>query len=306
VRRTVDPALDTGCEHCISVVEAGARRSPRLLGSVSTNTASAEPLCQHFRMVSDANSGTWVVDLDGVIWLAQEPIPGSADAVGRLRASGVRVLFATNNASPSIGELLEKLDRAGIPTKHDDLVTSAQAAASMLQPDSTAVVCAGEGAREALCSRGVRIVEDPPSDAVVVGMTQDLDYELLATASTAVRMGARFIGTNEDATYPTPQRLLPGAGAILAAVSTAAQATPEIAGKPHGPLVSLLRERAPDVSMVVGDRPSTDGVLAQRLGVPFALVRSGVTRDGREPMSVKPDKQAPDLASLVEQVLETS
>jgi HAD superfamily hydrolase (TIGR01450 family) len=264
------------------------------------------PLCQHCGVAAKLLAGTWVVDLDGVVWLAQEPIPGSADAVDRLRRSGARVLFVTNNASPTVAQLLERLERVGIHAEHDDLITSAQAAASMLQPQSTAVLCAGDGAREALGDRGVRIVSDPPSDAVVVGMTHQLDYEMLATAATAVRMGARFIGTNEDATYPSPDRLLPGAGAILAAVATAAQAKPEIAGKPHGPLVSLLRQRAPDVSMVVGDRPSTDGLLAQRLGVPFSLVLSGVTKDGREPMAVKPDKQAPDLAELVEQVLATS
>ena len=145
---------------------------------------------------------------------------------------------------------------------------------------------------------------DGPADAVVVGWTRHFDFEVLATAAAAVRAGARFIGTNEDATHPTPDRLLPGSGAILAAVATAAQATPEVAGKPHGPLVSLLRERATDISMVVGDRPSTDGLLARRLEVPFALVRTGVTRDGREPMVVDPDEEAPDLATLVGQMLE--
>ena len=138
-----------------------------------------------------------------------------------------------------------------------------------------------------------------PADAVVVGWTRRFDFDLLATAATAIRLGARFIGTNEDPTHPTPQRLLPGSGAILAAVATAAQATPEVAGKPHGPLVALLRSRAPDAVLVVGDRPSTDGALARRLGLPFALVRTGVTSDAREPMVVEPDEEAADLGSLV-------
>lgn len=246
---------------------------------------------------------TWVTDLDGVVWLAERPIPGSARAIDELRASGIRVLFVTNNAAPTVAELISRLGQAGIEADADDLITSAQAAASMLEPGTQAVICADEGVVEALTNRGIEIVPEGPADAVVVGWTRHLDFERLAAASTAVRAGARFIGTNEDATHPTIDRLLPGAGAILAAVATAAQAKPEVAGKPHEALVKLLRDRAPELSVVVGDRPSTDGLLARRLQVPFALVRSGVTRDGREPMVVEPDVEAPDLASLVEKIL---
>jgi ribonucleotide monophosphatase NagD (HAD superfamily) len=87
-------------------------------------------------------------------------------------------------------------------------------------------------------------------------------------------------------------------------VATAAQATPDVAGKPHEPFAALLRARADDAVMMVGDRPSTDGKLAQRLGVPFALVRTGVTADGREPMVVEPDEEAADLGTLVTRHLE--
>jgi len=188
----------------------------------------------------------------------------------------------------------------GIPARPGDLVTSAQAAASLLAAGSTAVVCAGGGVREALADRGVTVVPEGPADAVVVGLTRSFDFDMLATAVTAVRGGARLVGTNEDATYPTPGRLLPGAGALLAAVATAAQATPEVAGKPHEAIVSLLGSRAPDVALVVGDRPSTDGMLARRLGVPFALVRSGVTGQGDPTTGIEPDIDAADLAALVD------
>lgn len=250
-----------------------------------------------------APSDTWIVDLDGVIWLAEEPIAGSADAVNRLRAAGIRVVFATNNAAPRVAELIERLSRAGIECSGDDLVTSAHAAASMLQAGSTAFPCAEGGVIEALEERGIRAIERGEADAVVVGWTKAFDFDLMADAATRIREGARFIGTNEDATHPTPERLLPGSGALLAAVATAAQAVPEVAGKPHEPMVRLLRERAPGATVVVGDRPSTDGALARRLGLPFALVRSGVTRDGREPMVVTPDHDAPDFASLVDSLV---
>ncbi|MHB8680951.1 MAG: HAD-IIA family hydrolase [Acidimicrobiales bacterium] len=244
-------------------------------------------------------SGSWVVDLDGVVWLAEQPIPGSAGAVARLRDAGVRVVFASNNSAPRLEELLDKLDRAGIPTDAEDLVTSAQAAASLLAPGTTAFVCGEAGVVEALAARGVDVVDHGPVDAVVVGWNRRFDFDLLAATAALVRAGARFVATNDDATYPTPEGLLPGAGAVLAAVATAAQATPEVAGKPHDPTVRLIGQRVPDAALMVGDRPSTDGVLAQRLGIPFALVRSGVTRGGREPMVVTPDEDTADLADLV-------
>ncbi len=246
---------------------------------------------------------TWVVDLDGVVWLAEQPISGSAEAVARLRQAGVRVVFATNNAAPTVAELLARLAAAGVTAGAADLVTSAQAAASMLEPGTTAFPCAEGGVVEALNERGVTVVDHGPADAVVVGWTRRFDFDLLADTVTLIRQGARFIGTNEDATHPTPQRLLPGSGALLAAVATAAQATPEVAGKPHEPMVALLRRRAPAMDLIVGDRPSTDGLLARRLGLPYALVRSGVTGDGHEPMVVQPDEEAPDLAALVERHL---
>ncbi len=250
--------------------------------------------------MTDGDPGTWVIDLDGVIWLAREPVPGSAEAVARLRRAGIGVVFATNNALPTLSELVDQLAGVGIPAQPADLVTSAQAAASLLAPGSTAVACAGGGVTEALADRGVTVVGQGPADAVVVGLTRAFDFEMLATAVTAVRGGARLVGTNEDATYPTPGRLLPGAGALLAAVATAAQTPPEVAGKPHDPIVALLGTRAPGACMVVGDRPSTDGILARRLGLPFALVRSGVTGPRDTTTGVEPDIDAPDLAAVVD------
>jgi HAD superfamily hydrolase (TIGR01450 family) len=253
--------------------------------------------------MDDTGGGTWVIDLDGVIWLAQQPIAGSAAAVGKLRSAGIGVLFATNNALPTLAELVDQLAHVGIPAEPRDLVTSAQAAASLLAPGSTAVVCAGGGVVEALADRDVKVVAKGPADAVVVGLTREFDFDMLATAVTAVHDGARLVGTNEDATYPTPRRLLPGAGALLAAVATASGVTPEVAGKPHDAIVALLAKRAPDAALVVGDRPSTDGLLARRLGVRFALVRSGVTKPADDTPELEPDIDAPDLAAVTERHL---
>jgi len=248
---------------------------------------------------------TWILDLDGVVWLSDDPIPGSAEAVVRLREAGHRVLFLTNNSGPKVGYLAEKLSAMGVPAEPDDIVTSAQAAASLLEPGSTALVCAGEGVEEALEARGVTTVESGDADAVVVGFHRHFDYDRLNAAFPAAHHGARLIGTNDDATYPTPDGPVPGGGALLAAVATAAGVKPEVAGKPHDAMAAVLRDRLGEdagSALLVGDRPSTDGLMARRLELPFALVLSGVTDD--EPTGDDAaDKVAPDLATLVDREL---
>jgi 4-nitrophenyl phosphatase len=176
----------------------------------------------------------------------------------------------------------------------------------MLVPGSSAVVLGGDGVVEALDARGVVVVPGGPADAVVVGWTRSFSFDTLARASSAVRAGARLVGTNEDPTFPTPDGLVPGAGALLAAVATAAETTPEVAGKPHRPTADAIEAKvAPgELRVMVGDRPATDGALAAQLGIPFALVFSGVTREGDPPAQgpaapPEPAATAKDLRALV-------
>ncbi len=157
---------------------------------------------------------------------------------------------------------------------------------------------------EALAARGVAIVATGDADAVVVGFTTTFDYELLQQAHRAVWRGARLIGTNDDPTYPTPDGPIPGGGALLAAVATAAGVTPTVAGKPYRAMADLARALVgPGSHTVVGDRPSTDGRFARVLGARFALVLSGVTAPADLPVDPTPDIVAPDLAALVDRVL---
>ena len=251
---------------------------------------------------------SWVVDLDGVVWLGGKPIPGAGDAITLLRDAGARVLFASNNSSPTIGQLIERLMAAGIAAAPEEIVTSGMAAAAMLDPSGHALVVGDDGVMEALAARGVHATratddgagEDRFFDAVVVGYTRKFDYAVLARASDAVRAGARLVGTNEDALLPTAEGLLPGTGAILAAVATASGARPEVAGKPHPPLAALIGERVERVAAVVGDRPSTDGALARLLNAPYALVLTGVTAHDSEDLDPAPDFVGADLRAVAE------
>lgn len=242
-----------------------------------------------------------VLDLDGVIWLADDPIPGSAQAVERLRAAGEPVVFCTNNSGQTVREVEAKLARQGIPAE-GDVLTSAMAAAALVEPGERVLVCGGAGVTEALERRGAVPVRDGEADAVMVGFHRDFDYERLRIAATAVRRGARLLATNDDTTYPTPEGPIPGGGAILAAVVAAAGVPATVAGKPNVPMADLVRARLGSVGVVVGDRPDTDGRLARVLGYRFALVHTGVALP-HEVVDPPPDLVAADLASLVDQLV---
>lgn len=235
------------------------------------------------------NDRLLLCDLDGVIWLAHRPIPGSVEAVHDLRSAGWRVMFVTNNSSSPVAAVEESLSRIGIPAV-GDVVTSAVAGASLVHPGERVLVCGGPGIVEEVEKRGVEVVSrhdadrSPDSlDAVLVGFHRDFDFEVMRRAAAAVRAGARLIGTNDDATYPTPDGPIPGGGSILAAVATAAGVAPIVAGKPHAPMAEEVRRLVGGVSaqaVMVGDRPSTDGLFARTLGCRYALVRSGVVAPG--------------------------
>jgi glycerol-1-phosphatase len=245
----------------------------------------------------DSGTGAWdtidtvLCDLDGVVWLAHQPIAGSVEAVAGLRSSGRRVMFVTNNSAAVRAQHEAALSAIGIPAE-GDVVSSAMAAASLVRPGDRVLVAGGPGVVEAFEERGAEVVVNDGRgsadgfDAVVVGLHRDFDFDRLSVASAAVRAGARLIGTNTDATYPTPTGLQPGGGSILAAVATASGAEPVIGGKPHEPMAQLIvrllstpqRPFDPTRAVMVGDRPETDGLFASRLGCRFALVRSGVSQ----------------------------
>jgi 4-nitrophenyl phosphatase len=245
----------------------------------------------------------WLLDLDGVVWLSGVAIPGSPEAVARLREAGERVVFVTNNSSARVGEQEAKLAKIGIPAE-GDVVSSAMAAAALLDPGTTALVAGGPGIDEALGARGVAAVRDGDADAVLVGFHRDFDFDRLTAAAGAVRRGARLVGTNDDATYPTPEGEIPGGGAILAAVAYASSTEPVVAGKPFQPMADAVRALVGDgPHVMVGDRPSTDGLFARRLGARFGLVLSGVTKAHELPVEPAPDLLGTDLAGVVAQVL---
>ena len=242
---------------------------------------------------------TWALDLDGVMWRGADPIPGSAAAVQKLLDVGQDIVFVTNNSYHTKEAQAGKLRRFGVDAD-GRIVSSAMAAATLISEGERVAVLGGPGIIEAIEEQGGIAVTDGPADAVIVGLDKELSYSRLSVAVTAILGGARFIATNTDATYPTESGLLPGAGPTVAAVTAATGTEPLIAGKPHQPQADLVKKIFGTPGVMVGDRPETDGLFAERLGYQFGLVLTGVTQAHDFPITPEPDLVGDSLADLVD------
>ena len=240
----------------------------------------------------------WALDLDGVVWRGTDGVPGSAEAVRLLQESGERVLFVTNNSGRRVVDTVQKLAGLGIDAM-GGVVTSGMAAARLVAKSERVLGMCGPGCREELEARGAVMVDAGPADTVVVGFHEDFDYQGLTAGMRAVLGGARILATNDDVSFPSQDGLRPGAGSLLAALVAATGATPEIAGKPYGPMCDLVRELAGEEGVVVGDRPDTDGRFARAMGWRGSLVLSGLIGSDDLPVDPSPDTVHDDLLGAV-------
>lgn len=245
-------------------------------------------------------------DLDGVLYKGEEPIPAAPATLAELRRVGARPVFLTNNSSRTSEQVADKLRGLGIEADPTEVVTSALATAELLaaRGGGRAFVVGQEGVRLALAEAGIEVLEGEPSDAdvVVVGFDGSVTYDRLKTACLLVQRGARLVATNPDTSYPTPDGLWPGAGALLAVITTTTGALAEIVGKPFAPLFeAALRRGGGGRPLVVGDRLDTDIEGAIGLGWDSMLVLTGVSgapeadADGPRPTFV-----AGDVGALLE------
>jgi HAD superfamily hydrolase (TIGR01450 family) len=247
---------------------------------------------------------TVICDIDGVVYRGDELLPGSDTALQLLATAGVDLYFATNNSTKSPVTVAERISAlTGVPIDPVSIVTSSEAAVRMLDEEEHPVMVLGsDGITTALAHARMEVTDDPmEARAVLVGLDWELSYPRLTRAADAVRAGARFIATNTDPTYPIAGGLLPGGGAIVAAVQATTGVAPEIAGKPHLPMRTLLRARGIGPAWVIGDRVDTDVALAEaEPDWTSILVLTGVTTPDQ---AVGADHVVPDLAAAVELVL---
>jgi glycerol-1-phosphatase len=225
-----------------------------------------------------------LLDLDGVVYVGPDPIPSAAPALARARAAGMRLAFVTNNASRDPAAVAAHLVALGVPAEADEVVTSSQAAATVLAEHlgvGASVLVTGSAAlRTAVEIVGLRVVtsSDDRPDAVVQGYSPDLRYADLAEAALAVRAGALWVATNTDSTLPSARGLLPGNGSLVAMVAVATGRRPIVAGKPQLPMhAEGVRRTDAKNPLVVGDRLDTDIEGANVADTDSLLVLTGVT-----------------------------
>jgi glycerol 3-phosphatase-2 len=249
-------------------------------------------------------------DLDGVVYVGPASVPRAAEAIAEARAQGVACVFVTNNASRSPQAVAEHLIELGVPAGVADVVTSPQAAVSILgayvAPGSKVLVIGGQGIAEALEERGyqpVSSLDDGPA-AVMQGYSPDLTWRDLAEATFAVRTGLPWIATNPDLTFPTPRGVAPGNGALVDVVArTVGRAPDAVAGKPEPPLLHEAVARAhSERPLMIGDRLDTDISAGTRIDIPTLLVFTGVTSIAELLAAVpyeRPDFLGYDLGTLL-------
>jgi HAD superfamily hydrolase (TIGR01457 family) len=245
-------------------------------------------------------------DLDGVVYRGDEPVDHAADVLAHLRERDACLRFLTNNSSRTPQQVADKLGTAGVDARAEEVVTSALATADLLSSrGGTAFVIGQDGIRTALADVGIEVLDGEPErvDHVVVGVDVQVTYERLAIACVLVERGAHLVATNPDRSFPVPGALWPGAGALLAVITTTTGADAEVVGKPFEPLFrTAVRDVGAMHPLVVGDRLDTDIAGARALGWDSLLVLTGVsTREEAERGPDRPTFIADDLRALLDE-----
>lgn len=253
-----------------------------------------------------------ILDMDGVLWRGETPMPGLVEFFAALRRKRINFVLATNNATKTAVMYTEKLARFGVQISPEQILTSAETTAVYLSEryeGGTAVYVIGEqGLHDALTAKGFHIITPEQAQngtttpLVVVGFNRHVTYGDLAMGALLVTKGAAFIGTNPDPSIPSELGPLPGAGSLLAVIETATGVTPTIVGKPQPIIFQEAVKRlggTPADTAMVGDRLTTDIVGGQTAGLITILLLSGVTNRGLVQNSpIRPDYIFNDITDL--------
>ena len=250
-----------------------------------------------------------LVDLDGVVWIGREFVPGAVGALTALLDEGKEIVFVTNNSVHQPSSYAVRLRDGGIAVADDRVITAgaatARLAAQQVGPGGAAFVIGAPGFKETVVEAGLELLDGEDgegADAVVVSGHREFDYAELLTATRALQGGAALFATSRDPTLPMPGGAWPGTGATLAAVETASGRRAVIGGKPERHLFDLARGLIADAARVamVGDRIASDIEGGRRAGLATVLVLSGAaSREEAEGADPPPDHVVDDLAGLL-------
>lgn len=252
------------------------------------------------------NYEAFLIDIDGVLVRGTAALPGAAKALSVLSSRG-RAVLLTNNSTRSREQHAAYLRELGFEIDPLNILPSSYLAAEYLRREYGALriwTLGEDGLREELQSAGHRLCDSPEkADVLVVGMDRGLTYDSLAAGLDALRSGARLIATNEDGTYPVPQGLRPGAGAMVGALRGMGFLPDAVIGKPSPIAYDLaLRhiEVDPQHLLMIGDRLETDIAGGLSAGIDAALVLSGIsTLEDVDRSGIRPTWVVDDIAALV-------
>ncbi|TCP39224.1 HAD superfamily hydrolase (TIGR01450 family)/HAD superfamily hydrolase (TIGR01549 family) [Tamaricihabitans halophyticus] len=250
-----------------------------------------------------------LLDLDGTVYHGEQVIAGAADTLDEARTRGRAIQFVTNNASRAPEDVARQLTGLRITARPEDVSTSAQAAAALLRTrlteGDTVYVLGAEALAAEVRDQGLRPMTSKADQvaAVVQGFSPTIGWPQLAEACMAIRTGASWVACNGDVTLPTERGMLPGNGALVAALAAATDRTPTVAGKPERPLFEqALAASGTRHALVVGDRLDTDIAGARNAGLTSLAVLSGVSspRDIlAAPPAQRPDHLSTDISGLL-------
>lgn len=257
-----------------------------------------------------------ILDMDGVLWKGDTPMPKLAHFFDVLKAQHINFMLATNNASRTPDQYVQKLAKFNVTAETHQIMTSSLATAEHLAQhynpsQTTAYVIGQDGIRHALQEQGFTLHQreqlDPTANLVVVGLDVEVTYRQLAAATIHIRRGAHFIGCNPDLTFPSEHGQLPGNGSILALLQTATNQDPTIIGKPQPAMFQTCLRRLGNTATrqntaMVGDRLNTDILGAKNTGLMSILLLSGVTQASQltPENPIQPDLVFDDIAALAE------
>jgi glycerol 3-phosphatase-2 len=237
--------------------------------------SSEEALCRVYDLA--------MLDLDGVVYVGGEAVPGAPDHLTAVREHGMRLAFITNNASRPPGVVAAHLRELGVAAEDTDVVNSAQAAARVLVErfgvGARVVRLGAEGLAEALHDEGlVGVGAEDEAVAIVTGYGPQVRWAEIMRAAVRIRDGLPWVATNSDMTFPTAFGVAPGHGVQVEMLRSFTGVDPIVAGKPERPLLDeTVRRVGGRRPLMVGDRLDTDIEGANRAGYDSLLVLTGVT-----------------------------
>lgn len=227
-----------------------------------------------------------LIDLDGVVYIGETPLPGAVAFIADLQRHDIPFLFLSNNPTLTPAQYAQKLARMGLHVEPGHFWTSALATAAWLHehaaPGSPVLVIGENGLRTALSAAGMRLVDDWRAAAwVVASLDRQVTWRALADAALAIQHGAHFVATNADVTLPSEEGALPGGGALVNLLTATTAVAPRVMGKPQRIMFDQALQHLhsrPAETVMVGDRYETDIVGAQQVGLRTVAVLTGVTQ----------------------------